>query len=64
MVKLLYIFAGLVTVSAVFLIAGCEDRYRYACQDPMNHKNPECQHPACEADGTCTDYLITPSEVK
>ena len=58
MVRLLYIFAGLVTVSAVFLIAGCEDRYRYACQDPANQKTKECNPPMCEADGTCTEYLI------
>jgi hypothetical protein len=39
-------------------LAGCEDRYRYPCQDPSNYSTPACQPPACEADGTCTKYLL------
>lgn len=32
--------------------------YRYPCQDPEMWSQPQCQPPACEATGTCTDYLI------
>ena len=42
----------------VMLLVGCEERYRYACQDPANWNNKECQRPACEVDGQCTDELI------
>lgn len=42
----------------VMLLVGCEERYRYACQDPANWDKKECQHPACEVDGQCTDELI------
>jgi hypothetical protein len=42
----------------VMLLVGCEERYRYACQDPANWENKECQRPACEVDGQCTDELI------
>ena len=38
-------------------IAGCESRYRYACQNPDNWNAEECQKPACEASGTCPDQL-------
>ena len=43
---------------ALFLISGCEDRFRYECQDPKNFGNPKCEPPACEADGTCTKDLL------
>jgi hypothetical protein len=42
----------------LLLLVGCESRYRYPCQDPANQSAPACQHPACEADGTCADYLV------
>ena len=42
----------------LFALNGCEDRYRYPCQDPDNFGKSECIPPACEADGTCTEYLI------
>ena len=40
------------------LLVSCDDRYRYPCQDPDNFGKPECTPPACEADGTCTEFLI------
>jgi hypothetical protein len=45
----------LISVLALF---GCQDRYRYPCQNPLNHTSPACQPPACEASGTCTKYLV------
>jgi len=47
----------LVLAAALVLVA-CEDRFRYECQDPKNHHKPACNPPACEADGTCTKYLL------
>lgn len=61
MVRLLIIGAGMVVFSAVFLIAGCSDRYRYPCQDPANQTKQECTPPECEADGTCAKYLLKES---
>jgi hypothetical protein len=40
------------------VLLACEDRFRYECQDPVNFNRPQCNPPACEADGTCTRYLI------
>lgn len=48
--KMLILVAGL-------LVAGCEYRYRYPCQDPANWEKKECQRPQCELDGECTDTL-------
>jgi hypothetical protein len=47
-------------IAAMFLVlvASCEDRYRYECQNPVNHLKPDCNPPNCEADGTCTKYLL------
>jgi hypothetical protein len=41
-----------------FTLVGCYDTYRYPCQNPKNHNTADCQPPACEADGTCTKYLL------
>lgn len=41
------------------LLTGCDDRYRYPCQDPKNWANAECKPPICTATGTCPEQLIT-----
>lgn len=40
-----------------FTLIGCEDTYRYPCQDPANKDKAECNRPMCEADGMCYDTL-------
>ena len=45
-------------IFSLALLTGCSDVYRYECQDPANHLKTEYQPPACEANGTCTKYLI------
>ena len=44
-------------ILTALLLIGCEDTYRYPCQDPANKDNPECNRPLCEADGFCYDKL-------
>lgn len=46
------------------MLAGCEDRFRYACQDPQNWNNAECKPPICTATGTCPDQLVKPEQEK
>jgi hypothetical protein len=48
--------AGL-ALSAVFM-TGCEQRYRYPCQDPENWKAAECQKPLCEVHRDCPDIIF------
>jgi len=43
---------------ALLALAGCSDTFRYPCQDPANHYKTHCNPPVCEANGTCTKYLI------
>lgn len=47
---------------AMFLVAlvGCEDRYRYYCQDPKNFSAKRCQRPDCLFTQDCPDYLVAP----
>lgn len=45
----------------LLLLAGCESRYRYPCQDPLNWGKLECNNEICEADGTCTKQTIGPN---
>ena len=39
-------------------IAGCEQRYRYPCQNPENWKAAECQKPVCEVHRECPDSIF------
>lgn len=47
---------------ALVLLAGCEDRYRYPCQNPATWQQPECQRPVCAVNGVCPDQLTKPEE--
>jgi len=42
------------------LLIGCEDRYRYTCQDPTHFADKQCQKPMCEFTQTCPEYLVAP----
>jgi len=39
------------------LLVGCEERYRYPCQDPHNWNTDICKKPYCSANGTCPEDL-------
>ena len=49
-----------VIVGILLLLAACEDRYRYACQDPTNWSAKRCQRPDCQFTQDCPDYLVAP----
>ena len=44
------------------VLTGCEDRFRYPCQDPANSALAECKPPICSATATCPDQLIKPEK--
>ena len=44
-------------------LVGCEDRFRYPCQDPKNWESPECKPPVCTATQTCPNDLVPPAKV-
>ena len=44
----------------IMVLAGCEDRYRYTCQNPDKFDLPECQKPRCLFTQTCPEYLFAP----
>lgn len=41
-------------------LAGCDDHYRYTCQNPDKFNLPECQKPRCQFTQTCPEYLVAP----
>lgn len=47
----------MVLATSVLILAGCEERYRYPCQNPENWENKYCQKPFCSANGTCPEDL-------
>jgi len=44
----------------VLLLAGCDDRYRYPCQNPDNFGLEQCQKPKCLFTQQCPEYLVAP----
>ena len=43
---------------ALLCLVGCQDRFRYECQDSANWNSAQCQKPVCEITRTCPDLLI------
>jgi len=48
----------------ILLLAGCEDRYRYHCQDPKHWNDEDCKPPYCVATQTCPEYFNKPANAK
>jgi hypothetical protein len=42
------------------LLTGCEEKYRYKCQNPDNFHATDCQKPRCLFTQTCPEYLVAP----
>ena len=42
----------------LLVLAGCEQSYRYPCQNPENWTNKVCQKPVCEVNQTCPDHIF------
>jgi cobalamin biosynthesis protein CobD/CbiB len=55
---------SLLVLMTIFCLTGCEDRYRYPCQDPKNWNSEGCKPPICTAAGTCPEMLVKPEEKK
>lgn len=49
-------------LATALLLAGCEERFRYECQNPKHWSSPECQRPLCAVQGICPDQLTKPEE--
>lgn len=47
-------------LSLLLALTGCEERYRYHCQDPANWAQDRCQRPKCLFTQDCPDYLVAP----
>jgi hypothetical protein len=50
-------------IAALLLLVtgvGCNDSYRYPCQNPDNFHKPDCQKPKCLFTQQCPEYLVAP----
>jgi len=45
-------------VLSVLIFAGCEDRFRYPCQDPKNWDKEMCKMPTCDVTRTCPEHIF------
>lgn len=42
----------------VLFAAGCEERYRYPCQNPANWDKDFCKLPICDINRTCPEHIF------
>jgi len=47
-------------MATLLLLAGCDEQYRYFCQNPDNFHAERCQKPRCQFTQTCPEYLVAP----
>jgi hypothetical protein len=47
-----------IIIITTILLAGCEFRYRYECQDPQNWGKAMCNNDECKAEGSCTSDVL------
>ena len=47
----------LLTIIFAMMLVGCDERYRYPCQDPHNWDKEFCKKPFCSGNGTCPEDL-------
>jgi hypothetical protein len=50
-----HLAAGIFLVVA---LAGCEQYFRYPCQNPKNWENDECKKPLCEVNRDCPEHIF------
>lgn len=48
----------LLILIGALLLAGCQDRYRYACQDPSNWEEDFCKPPICQVNRSCPEHIF------
>ena len=47
-------------IFVAFMLHGCDEKYRYFCQNPDNFHAEQCQKPRCQFTQTCPEYLVAP----
>lgn len=60
MKKLALTLLILSSLAALLFLSGCEDRWRYFCQNPENFTAKRCQKPDCQFTQDCPEYLVAP----
>jgi hypothetical protein len=53
----------ILALGATLLLVGCDERYRYPCQDPANWGSEECTKPLCDVTQTCPEYIFKDTPV-
>ena len=48
----------LVLLSICLFFLGCENNYRYPCQNPENWEKKQCKKPLCEVNRDCPEYIF------
>lgn len=52
----------LLLLPLALIMTGCQDIYRYPCQDPENWNTHYCNSNACVAAGACTVDVMGPDK--
>jgi hypothetical protein len=58
----LYRMALIILALPIMIAAGCEQKYRYPCQDAKNWETEHCQKPRCEIHRDCPSHIFNENE--
>ena len=53
---------NLLAVVVVLGLAGCDQYFRYPCQDPANWNEESCKKPLCEVNRDCPEHIFKGEE--
>lgn len=51
-------------IAPMLMAAGCEQQYRYPCQNPANWETEQCKKPLCEVNKDCPEYIFKEDKPK
>ena len=57
---IVYTIVGILVGLIFVALTGCQDVYRYPCQNPDNFYKADCQKPKCLFTQQCPEYLVAP----
>jgi hypothetical protein len=54
---IIYATKYILSILSVAVLVGCQEGYRYPCQNPANKNAPECSPEICKETRTCPKIL-------
>jgi outer membrane lipopolysaccharide assembly protein LptE/RlpB len=51
-----------ILIIVMLMLTGCDQQYRYACQNPANWDKDKCKKPYCDINKECPEHIFKKTE--